>query len=130
MTTGGVSWADDGPAGLFDGPSGERVHTSAAAEMSLLLGLFALLASPFSVMQTVVLGAGALGFVLAIGGMAATSNPRVAGRALVPLGLATSVVALVLVGMRYLGADTAFGDELVPTIAAWLAELNSLFPQS
>lgn len=130
MSTGGVPWGDDSPSGLFKGTSDKRVHTSAAAELGMLLGLFALLAAPFSVMHTVVLGTAALGFALSFVGMASTSRPHVAGTALVPMGLASSLVALVLVGVRYLGMDTAFGDELLPSLAGWLAEPNSRIPQS
>lgn len=130
MTTGGVSFGDDGLPGLFEASPDHGVHTSAAAELGLLLGLFAFLAAPFSVMHTLALGAAALAIALAFVGLAATSRPNVAGSALVALGMAFSVAALVLLGLRYLGVDTAFGDELIPALGEWLAELNSQIPQS
>jgi hypothetical protein len=67
--------------------------------------------------------------MLAFVGVVTTSRPNVAGRALAPLGLACSIVALALVGLRYLSLDTAFGDDLLPAIGAWLRSLNADFPQ-
>jgi hypothetical protein len=60
--------------------------------------------------------------------MATTSRPDVAGRVLAPLGLFFSLVALTLVGLRYFGLDTAFGDALAPSILSWLEALNEWFP--
>lgn len=130
MATGGVSFGDgDDASQLFDASPDRRPHTSAAAELGLLLGLFSFLSSPFSVMHALTLGAAGLAFAMAFVGLASTSRPDVAGSALVPLGLALSFTALVLVGLRYLGLDTAFGDDLVPTLRQWLAALNSWIPQ-
>lgn len=44
-------------------------------------------------------------------------------------GLALSLVALALVGLRYLGLDTAFGDELAPGLREWLGALNDDLPR-
>ncbi|NUR08318.1 MAG: hypothetical protein HOQ45_15090 [Nocardioidaceae bacterium] len=115
---------------LFTGTPVVEAHTSAAAESAFLLGLVALVAAPFAVMHAIALGVGALAAVLSLVGMATTSRPGVAGRALVPLGLCFAVVALALVGLRYLGLDTAFGDRWLPTLAGWLEELNARFPLS
>lgn len=105
------------------------MHTSAAAETGFLLGLFALFAAPFSVMHGLALGAAALGAVVAFVGVVRTSNhPDIAGRAIAPLGVAFSLVALMMLGLRYIGVDTAFGDGLVPTLAEWLAWLNEQVP--
>jgi hypothetical protein len=130
MATGGVSSNGDGLSALFDGSPEVRVHTSVAAQLGLLLGLFALLTAPFSVMHALSVGTAALAGVLALVGVATTSRPNVAGRALAPLGLAFSLVALALAGLRHLGVDTAFGDELVPLLGEWLAVLNSHLPES
>ena len=61
-------------------------------------------------------------------GTATTSRPNVAGRGLAPAGLFLAFVALVLVALRYFNVDTAFGDELVPTIRGWLDDFNSWLP--
>lgn len=128
MVTGGVSPHDDGLAGLFEASPDPRVHTSAAAELGFLFGLFAILAAPFSVMHALALGAGVLGIALGFVGLAATSRPNVAGGALTPFALGFALVAVILVGLRYLGVDTAFGDELLPTLGAWLHALNAQLP--
>jgi hypothetical protein len=128
MATGGLSSGDDGLSGLFDASPDRQVHTSAAAGSGFLLGLFALFSAPFSVMIGLSLGAATLGAVLGFAGVVRTSNPNVAGRALAPLGLAFSLVALAMLGLRYLGVDTAFGDEMLPTLADWLASLNAQLP--
>jgi hypothetical protein len=130
MATGDVPSREDGISALFERSQDFQVHTSAAAQLGLLLGLVALVAAPFSVMHAVSLGTAAVAGVLALVGVAMTSRPNVAGSALAPLGLAFSLVSLALVGLRHLGVDTAFGDELVPVLAEWLAVLNALIPPS
>lgn len=128
-TTHGAAPDDGGLPALFDSSPDRGVHTSAAAGIGFLLGLVSLVAAPFAVMHAftlVVAGAAAL---LSLAGVVTTSRPDVGGRALAPLGLALAVTAGVLVGLRYLGVDTAFGDPLVPTIAGWLDSLNSLLPR-
>lgn len=120
---------DGGLPELFDSSPDVPVHTSAAAETGFLLGLAALLAAPFAVMHGLVLGVGAVAAFLALVGLGATSRPNVSGRALAPFGLLFALAALVLVGLRYLGVDTTFGDPFVPTIGGWLEDLNSLFPR-
>jgi hypothetical protein len=130
VATYGVSPEDEGSLrALFEASPDVEIHTSAAAETGFLLGLVALVAAPFSVMYAVSVGAGGLGFFFAFVGLATTSRPHVAGRALAPLGLALAFTALVLVGLRFLGLDTAFGDGLVPTIGGWLENVNARFPQ-
>lgn len=92
-----------------------------------MLALAALLAAPFSVMHAVAVALAVVGAACAVGDMVATSNPRVSGRALVPLALGFAAVTLLTVGLRYLGLDTAFGDDLRPQLQGWLESLNSLF---
>jgi hypothetical protein len=119
---------DEGLSGLFDASPDRPVHTSAAAEVSFVLGLIALFAAPFSLMHAASLGIAAIGAILGIVGVATTSRPDVAGRVLAPLGLLFSLIALTVVGLRYAGLDTAFGDDMVPTFLSWLDALNGWFP--
>ena len=119
---------DDGLSGLLDASPDRPVHTSAAAEISFVLGLVALCAAPFSLMLAASLAIAAVGFVLGVVGVATTSRPGVAGRILAPLGLFFSLIALTMVGLRYAGLHTAFGDDLVPTFLSWLQALNGWFP--
>ena len=125
----GASSEDEGLSALFDSSPDLGIHTSAAAEAGFVLGLLALLAAPFSIMIVVSLVTGVVAAVLALVGTATTSRSTVAGRALVPAGLAFSIVALALVGLRYAGLDTAFGDQLTPALGDWLQGLNSHFPR-
>jgi hypothetical protein len=129
VTSYGASPEEDGSLqALFNASPDLEVHTSAAAETAFLLGLVALFAAPFSIMYTVSLGAGVLGVLCALIGVATTSRPNVAGGALAPFGLAFACTALLLVGLRYVGLDTAFGDGLAPTIRGWLENVNARLP--
>jgi hypothetical protein len=120
---------DDGALGaLFESSPARVVHTSAAAEIAFLAGLLAVIAVPFSLMTAVCVGLSALGLVISIVGLARASKPAVAGGLLASIGLVLSLATLALVGLRYLGIDTAVGDAAVPTLADWLAALNSLLP--
>jgi hypothetical protein len=106
------------------------VHTSAAAEVAFLCGLLAVLAVPFSLMAATCVGLSAVGVVTSIVGLARASKPAVSGGLLASIGLVLSLATLTLVGLRYLGIDTAVGDAAVPTLADWLAALNTLLPAS
>jgi hypothetical protein len=119
---------DDGLSGLLDASPDRPIHTSAAAELAFVLGLVSLLAVPFSLMHAASLVTAGLGAILGIVGMATTSRPDVAGRVLAPLGLFLCLTVLTLVGVRYFGLETAFGDALVPTFLSWLEALNGWFP--
>ena len=128
MATFGATPEDGGLQALLDASPDRGVHTSAAAETAFVLGLVALAATPFSVMYGLSLSTGVLGVLFGFVGMATTSRPNVAGQAIAPLGLFLGCAAMVLVGLRYLGVDTAFGDDLVPTLQAWMESLNSRIP--
>lgn len=129
MTGYGVQPEDDGGLRvLFDGSPDRGVHTSAAAESAFVLGLAAAASVPFSVMHSFAVCVGGLAIVLGLVGVATTSRPYVAGGALVPVGLGLGGVALAMVALRYAGLDTAFGDELLPTIRGWLDDLNGRLP--
>ena len=119
---------DDGLSGLFEASPDRPIHTSAAAELAFVLGLVSLVAAPFSLMHAASLGMAAIGAVLGVVGVATTSRPDVAGRVLAPLGLFFCLTVLTVVGLRYAGLDTAFGDALVPAILSWLEALNDWFP--
>lgn len=127
MATYGASQDNDGIHALIESSPDPEVHTSAAAEAGFLLGLAAVLSAPFSVMHSVTLGLGLVSVVLALVGLVTTSQLNVAGKALVPLALVFALPALFLVALRYLGADTAFGDGLLPTLDGWLETLNARF---
>ncbi len=123
------SGPDDGSlATLFDRSPAHPVHTSAAAEIGFLTGLFGVLAVPFSLMTALCLGLSAVGLVCSIVGLARASRPRVSGGLLASLGLVLCVLTAALVGLRYLGIDTAVGDQALPTFAEWLGGLNDLLP--
>ena len=119
---------DGSLAGLFDASPDRPIHTSAAAEVAVVLGLVSLIAVPFSLMHAASAGTAALGAILGVVGVATTSRPDVAGRVLAPLGLFLCLTVLMLVGLRYAGLDTAFGDDLLPTILSVLEGLNAWFP--
>lgn len=120
---------DDGLDALFEASPDLGVHTSAAAETGLILGLAALASAPFSVMHGVALVLGLLGAAVSFVGVVATSRANVAGRALAPWGLACACVALIIVLPRYLGLDTAFGDGILPWLRDVLEQLNARVDQ-
>ncbi|HWM00485.1 MAG TPA: hypothetical protein VNP20_24300 [Nocardioidaceae bacterium] len=105
------------------------VHMSVAAEAALLLGLGAVMAAPFSAFFSVTLVLGVLSLGCGVAAMVTTRAPDTAGSAVSTLGLALAVLALVLVGLRYAGLDTAFGDDVAPWLLERLQSLNSRLPQ-
>ena len=106
-----------------------RVHMSVAAEAAFLLGLSALLTAPFSALFAITVALALAAGSFAVVGMITTREPELAGSALAPLGLFGGLVALLLVGLRYFGLDTAFGDELAPWFWDRLQQWNSRLPQ-
>lgn len=119
---------EDALGALFENSPALPVHTSAAAEIAFVAGLFAVLAVPFSLMTALSLGLAAVGLVTSVVGMARSSRPTVAGGLLASVGLVLSLATLALVGLRYAGIDTAVGDGALPTFADWLTALNNLVP--
>lgn len=117
---------DDALAALFDSSPAREVHTSAAAVVAFLAGLAALVGAPFSLMLAVSLALGVVGVVCGIVGLARASRPAVAGGLLASVGLVMSLLALLVLGLRYLGLDTAVGDSLAPALADWLRALNDV----
>jgi hypothetical protein len=126
---GAVPAHDSGLSELLDASPDVRAHTSMAAELGLLFGLGALITSPFSVTFAVSLGLAVLAVVFSVVGLATTSRRDITGSALAPIGLLCAFVTLGLLGLRYLGIDTAFGDRLGPDLLAALEFLNSLLPR-
>jgi len=119
---------DDALGALFERSPARVVRTSAAAEVAFLCGLVAVLAVPFSLMAAVCVGLSVGGLVTSIVGLARASKPGVSGGLLASIGLVLALATLTFVGLRYLGIDTAVGDAAVPTLADWLAALNTLLP--
>lgn len=103
-----------------------RAHMSVAGEAAFLLGLASVLAVPFSglLAVSVVTALGAM--VCGVVGMATTRGPDIAGGALTAVGLFAGLTTATVVGLRYAGLDTAFGDDLVPWFADVLQRLNVL----
>ena len=128
MTTYGAPPGDGGLDALLESSPDPHAHTSAAAETSFLLGLVAAASAPLLVMHAFALVTGAAAILLGLVGMVRTSRPEIAGTALTPAGLILAVVALITVGLRYLGVDTAYGDDALPTIRSWLDTLNGRLP--
>lgn len=129
MTAFGAAPEEGGLDALLESSPDLDVHTSAAAETAFLLGLLAAVSAPFSVMHAVALVSGAAGFLLGLVGVARASRPNLAGTALSPFGLGLAVVALLTVGLRYLGLDTAYGDDALPTLRSWLEAVNATLPR-
>ena len=106
-----------------------RARTSAAAEVALICGLGALLVAPFSILFGVAGLFGTVAVLSGLVGLIATSRSDVAGSALTAFGLSFGMLALALIGVRYLGVDTAFGDTALPWIADQLHHWNTQLPQ-
>ncbi len=113
---------------LFDSSPARSVQTSCAAVTAFVLGLLGTLAVPFSLTMALSAGMAAVALVSSIIGLARASRPAVAGGLLASLGLVLGLAILTLVGLRYLGLDTAFGDGAVPTLREGLDWLNGLLP--
>lgn len=113
---------------LFDASPAADVHTSPSALTALLCGVGAALTAPFSVTFALSAFLGLVGLVTAVAGLVGTSRPRVAGRALAPFGLVLSLIVLAVLGLRYLGVDTAFGDRITPSLIELLERLNARLP--
>ena len=121
--------ADDDALGvLFDRSPAQVVQTSAAAETAFVLGVFALLASPFSLMAACCLGVAAVALVTSVLGLARSSRHGVSGGVLAAVGLVSALATAALIGLRYLGIDSAVGDGALPTLTDWLQSLNALLP--
>ena len=128
-TFGGSSAGDVELEALIDGSPAPRAHMSVAAETALVCGLVALLTAVFSILFGVAMLLGLVAMFSGMVGMVTTHRPNVAGSALTALGMFFGALAIVLVGVRYLGVDSAFGDAVVPWIADQLHYWNTRLPQ-
>jgi hypothetical protein len=124
---GSSSRGDVGLQGLFD-QAEPRARTSAAAEIALVCGLGALLTVPFSLLLGLSAVLATVAVVSGLIGLITTNRPDVAGSALTGFGTCFGLIVWVLIGMRYLGIDTAFGDEAVPWLADQLHRWNTWLP--
>jgi len=113
---------------LFDSSPARSVQTSGAAVIAFACGLLGVLAVPFTLTMALSTGLAVVALVASIVGMARASKPDVAGGLLASVGLVLALATLALVGLRYLGLDTAFGDGSVATIHDGLDWLNGLLP--
>jgi hypothetical protein len=106
-----------------------RAHMSMAAEAAFLFGLTALLVAPFSELFSITILLTIAAFCCGVAGMITTREPELAGSAMSPLGMFLGLVAAAMVGLRYLGLDTAFGDDLAPAFWEQLQQWNSRLPR-
>jgi hypothetical protein len=129
MAFGGSSGGDVELQALFDSSPAPRARTSVVAETALVCGLGAVLAAPFSILFGVAVLLGLVAMLSGVVGLVTTHRPDVAGSALTAFGVFFAGFAIALIGVRYVGLDTAFGDAVVPWIADQLHYLNTKLPQ-
>jgi hypothetical protein len=129
MATFGHPSDDVGLRELMSRSPDAQAHMSVAAELTFLLGVASLLVAPFSALFAVTLVAAVAASCSGIAGMITTRGPNIAGGALSAVGLFAAVAAAVLVGLRYLGLDTAFGDDLAPGLWEQVQRWSSRLPQ-
>ena len=102
---------------------------SVAAETALMCGLGAVLTATFSILFGVSLAFGALAVLAGLIGLVSTHRADVAGSGLNVFGLLLGLLAVAVVGTRYLGIDTAIGDPLIPWLTDQLHHWNTKLPQ-
>jgi hypothetical protein len=113
---------------LFARSPADPAHTAAAAEMSFVLGLVAVLTVPFTLTYGLSVMVAGLCVVISVVGLAQASRTAAAGSTLATLGLVMSIAVLALVALRFAGVDTAFGDSWVPHLRSGLQALSDLVP--
>ncbi|MBV9830049.1 MAG: hypothetical protein JOZ82_00510 [Marmoricola sp.] len=128
MTAQDVRRVDGDLGELFTRSPADLAHTAPAAEVAFVLGLLAVVVAPFSLTFGLSLIAAGLGVVLSVVGLAQASRTGAAGSTLAALGLVFALGALAMIGLRYAGLDTAFGDPWVPHLHSALQSLNDLVP--
>lgn len=121
--------SDVGLEELIEASPAPRAHMSAAAETALVCGLAAVFTATFSILFGVSLVFGAVAVLAGLIGLISTHRADVAGSALNVFGLFLGLLALALIGIRYLGIDTAVGDALVPWLTDQLHHWNTKLPQ-
>jgi vacuolar-type H+-ATPase subunit I/STV1 len=128
-TYGGSSGGDVELQALLDDSPAPRARTSVAAMTALVCGLGAVLTAPFSILLGVAMLLGLAAMFIGMVGLVTTHRPDVAGSALTAFGICLGALAIALIGVRYLGLDSAFGDSVVPWIAEHLHQWNTRLPQ-
>ena len=128
-TYGGSSRGEVGLDALIEGSPAPRARMSVAAEFALVCGLCAALTATFSILFGVSLLFAVLAVLIGLVGLISTHRADVAGSGLNVFGLFLGLVALAVVGVRYLGIDTAVGDPLLPWLADQLHDWNAKLPQ-
>ena len=128
MTTQDLGRVDGDLGALFDRSPADPAHTAPAAEVSFVLGLVAVAIAPFTLTYGLCVMLAGLCVVSSVIGLAQASRPTAAGSTLAATGLVLSLAALTVVGLRFLGVDTSFGDALVPHLRSTLQSLSDLVP--
>ncbi len=113
---------------LFDSSPARSAQTSLAAVVAFVLALLAALVVPFSLTMVLSAFMAVVALVASIVGIARASRPAVAGGLLASVAMVLALLVLALVGLRYIGLDTAFGDGSAPTLTDWMGALNTLLP--
>ena len=113
---------------LFDRSPVDPAHTAPAAEIAFVLGLVALGTAPFTLTYGLCAMVAGLCVVTSVVGLAQASRSGAAGTILAATGLVFSLAALTLLGLRFTGLDTAFGDAWVPQLRSALQSLTDLVP--
>ncbi|WP_328993203.1 hypothetical protein OG394_02740 [Kribbella sp. NBC_01245] len=129
MATYSGSQSEVGLDALIESSPASRVRMSMAAETALVCGLGAVLTATFSILFSLAVALSALALVAGLVGLITTRTPEIAGSALNVLGLLLALLALALIGVRFLGIDTTVGDPLLPGIADQLHHWNAKLPQ-
>lgn len=119
---------DAGLQDLLDSSPAPRARMSVAAETALVCGLAAVLTSLFSILLAVTLLLGALALLTGLIGLISTHRPELAGSGLDVLGIFLALLALAVIGARFLGVDTAVGDALLPWLTDQLHHWNGKLP--
>ena len=114
---------------LFEASPDLGVHASAAAVVGLASGVVATVTAWFSLTEGLSVAVAVLGLLTSVVGLARASRRAVAGTAMASAGIVLSLVAGAAYGLRYLGFDTALGDDLLPTLHDALVALRDLLPR-
>jgi hypothetical protein len=113
---------------LFERSPADAAHTAPAAEVAFVLGLVALGTAPFTLTYGLCAMVSALCVVSSVVGLAQASRSGAAGTVLAATGLVLCLAALALLGLRFGGLDTAFGDAWLPHLRTGLEKLTELVP--
>lgn len=113
---------------LFERSPVDPAHTAPAAEIAFVLGLVALGTAPFTLTYGLCAMVAGLCLVSSVVGLAQASRAGAAGTTLAATGLVFSLAALTMLGLRFTGLDTTFGDAWLPDLRSALDALTDLVP--